>query len=55
MVKHDRNRQLARATVRLLEFGGVPPHPDLLALSGQAGTLTGRRYRWLAYGAHRRS
>ena len=38
---YDRNRQqLARATVRLLEFSGVPPHPDLLALSGQAGTLT---------------
>ena len=38
---YDRNRQqLARATVRLLEFSGLPPHPDLLALAGRAGEVT---------------
>lgn len=38
---YDHNRQhLARATVRLLEFSGLPPHPDLLVLAGRAGEVT---------------
>ena len=38
---YDRNRQkLARATVRLLQFSGIPAHPDLLGLAGRAGEVT---------------